>query len=384
MLRLQGVLFGESSGPRGKVKATYIPLFIHLAIVLSRGSGSRAGRSGSVPSRRSLGDLMAGERIAFFRDRRGTRTQSMAALRSRFRLRARDRHGARDRRGRSARPLGRQGRRTPRVAVAGFADTASYHCASPTITSRRSATFIRRRSASNAPFVISTASADRDARRAAMARPRSMGGERTTRRARARGFARSGVDHPFLPVHGEGLHQIPVGPGPCRYHRARPFPLHCQWRDRGAARRTARLCVRASTGCSRTSISSGRADRGAHFGRFHRRAELLRFRARSRARSASPCLKAGAGDPRRDGRIGAHRKPFLATSARSATMRHSHSSTPIAASSASILAAADAVAFAHRLMMDEITPAAWRDISAAGVKAISRRLTRSSSRLLKS
>jgi hydrogenase-4 component F len=37
ILRLQDVLFGEPSGERGKVKATYIPLFIHLALVLMAG-----------------------------------------------------------------------------------------------------------------------------------------------------------------------------------------------------------------------------------------------------------------------------------------------------------------------------------------------------------
>ncbi len=37
ILRLQDVLFGEPSGPTGGVKATYIPLFIHLAIVLIAG-----------------------------------------------------------------------------------------------------------------------------------------------------------------------------------------------------------------------------------------------------------------------------------------------------------------------------------------------------------
>jgi hydrogenase-4 component F len=37
ILRLQDVLFGEPSGPRGRVKATYLPLFVHLAIVLVAG-----------------------------------------------------------------------------------------------------------------------------------------------------------------------------------------------------------------------------------------------------------------------------------------------------------------------------------------------------------
>ena len=37
ILRLQDVLFGEASGPSGKVKATYAPLFLHLALVLAAG-----------------------------------------------------------------------------------------------------------------------------------------------------------------------------------------------------------------------------------------------------------------------------------------------------------------------------------------------------------
>ncbi len=37
MLRLSDVLFGEPSGSPGKVKATYVPLFLHLALVLAAG-----------------------------------------------------------------------------------------------------------------------------------------------------------------------------------------------------------------------------------------------------------------------------------------------------------------------------------------------------------
>src|SRR5204863_7284993 len=37
ILRLQDVLFGEASGPAGEVKATYVPLFLHIAIVLMAG-----------------------------------------------------------------------------------------------------------------------------------------------------------------------------------------------------------------------------------------------------------------------------------------------------------------------------------------------------------
>jgi hydrogenase-4 component F len=37
ILRLQDVLFGEPSGPAGRVKASYLPLFVHLALVLAAG-----------------------------------------------------------------------------------------------------------------------------------------------------------------------------------------------------------------------------------------------------------------------------------------------------------------------------------------------------------
>jgi hydrogenase-4 component F len=37
VLRLQQVLFGDASGPAGGVKATYIPLFLHIALVLIAG-----------------------------------------------------------------------------------------------------------------------------------------------------------------------------------------------------------------------------------------------------------------------------------------------------------------------------------------------------------
>jgi hydrogenase-4 component F len=37
ILRLQDVLFGEPSGPVGEIKATYVPLFLHLALVLMAG-----------------------------------------------------------------------------------------------------------------------------------------------------------------------------------------------------------------------------------------------------------------------------------------------------------------------------------------------------------
>ena len=37
VLRLQDMLFGEPSGEAGRVKASYLPMFLHLAIVLVAG-----------------------------------------------------------------------------------------------------------------------------------------------------------------------------------------------------------------------------------------------------------------------------------------------------------------------------------------------------------
>jgi len=37
VLRLQDVVFGEPTGPAGPVKASYVPLFVHLAFVLIAG-----------------------------------------------------------------------------------------------------------------------------------------------------------------------------------------------------------------------------------------------------------------------------------------------------------------------------------------------------------
>ena len=37
VLRLQDVLFGEPVGPTAPVKASYVPLFVHLAVVLVAG-----------------------------------------------------------------------------------------------------------------------------------------------------------------------------------------------------------------------------------------------------------------------------------------------------------------------------------------------------------
>ena len=41
LLRLQGIVFGPASGPADPVKASYVPLFAHLALVLVAVSGCR-------------------------------------------------------------------------------------------------------------------------------------------------------------------------------------------------------------------------------------------------------------------------------------------------------------------------------------------------------
>ena len=71
--------------------------------------------------------------------------------------------------------------------------------------------------------------ADRRAGYAALARSRLLGRAASARQPGT--AARTRAPYAFLPAEGEGLHQIPVGPGACRHHRAGPFPLHRQWRD---------------------------------------------------------------------------------------------------------------------------------------------------------
>ena len=44
--------------------------------------------------------------------------------------------------------------------------------------------------------------------------------------------------YPFVTVTGDGVHEIPVGTGACRHHRARPFPFFHHRRARAAAGRT--------------------------------------------------------------------------------------------------------------------------------------------------
>ena len=90
----------------------------------------------------------------------------------------------------------------------------------------------------------------------------------------------------FLPVGGRGPASDRGRAGPCRHHRARPFPLHRQWRARGAARAAARLCAQGH----RVADGGRDARRGgqacwAHLRRQHGRL-CLRLRAGRRSGAA--------------------------------------------------------------------------------------------------
>ena len=142
----------------------------------------------------------------------------------------------------AARPVGRD--RLPCTWRCSTRRPARSPCSASTArtsASPRSARRTRRRSAWSAPSATSTALSPTGAGPAALARPRPLG----RARIRSASVDEAAAERPrlyvFLPAEGESLHQIPVGPGACRHHRARPFPLHRQRRDRGAARGAARL-----------------------------------------------------------------------------------------------------------------------------------------------
>ena len=218
VLRLQDVVFGEPSGPTGDGQGV-----LCAAVPASRAGadgGPVAARSrwcaGSAPSRRCSGDAMTRHASpALFADR-----TPVAGHRPwpRYEVDAAtwDAIGAGARRGRrrSARPVGRDRHRASRAARRRRSPRlASSRCDRGPAASRRSAAITRRRSGSSARSAISTASPPTDApdRRpwldhGAWGLRAPLGGKRRRRRSR------DPADYDFLPVHGEGLHQIPVGP----------------------------------------------------------------------------------------------------------------------------------------------------------------------------
>ena len=98
--------------------------------------------------------------------------------------------------------------------------------------------------------------------------------------------------------------------GACRHHRARPFPLHRQRRDRGAARTAPGLCAqRHRIADDRRVAREGGAARGPHLRRQHGRlCAGLRPRRRSRARHRRAAARARSA--RADGGARAARQPF--------------------------------------------------------------------------
>ena len=125
-------------------------------------------------------------------------------------------------------------------------------------------------------------------------------------------------------------------PGACRHHRARPFPLHRQRRDRGAAGGAARLRPQGHRRAARPTADIDQAARIA--ARVSGDSTVAYSFAFARAVEAALGIeppRARQGAARRDGRARAHRQP---------SRRHRRdlqrrllraASTPIAASSAS-------------------------------------------------
>ena len=113
----------------------------------------------------------------------------------------------------------------------------------------------------------------------------------------------------FLPAEGEGAAPDPGRAGARRHHRAGPFPLHGQWRDRRAARGAARLCAqghRAPDG--RRDARAGRAARRRASPATARSPMRSPSRARSKRRSAIEAAAARGLSARADGRARADRQ----------------------------------------------------------------------------
>ena len=83
--------------------------------------------------------------------------------------------------------------------------------------------------------------AGRRRRHAGVARSRLLGRVAAARRQQEEPKSTTGLR--LLARGGRGPAPDPGRAGACRHHRARPFPLHRQRRDGGAAGRAARLCA---------------------------------------------------------------------------------------------------------------------------------------------
>ena len=302
------------AGRSAHVKASYVPLFLHLAVRADRRAVAAGAGRALVPRRRGAARVIADglatasprccracRRLPATGRGRATRSMPTPGLRS---------AGARRRRRRSPRPVGR----TTRTCISRCAPTA---LAQPCVVSighhvrrlsRRSAAIMRRRSGSSARSATSTATAAIGApdRRpwldhGAWGMRAPLGAARAERTARSRRLriparARRG------PARDSGR------PGARRHHRAGALPLHRQRRDGGAAGGAARLrpqghrppaCrCRPRAARSRSSRASPATPRSQR---------ALRLRAPSRPRSTSTCRSA-RGAARRHGGARAHRQ----------------------------------------------------------------------------
>ena len=314
ILRLQDVLFGEPTGPVGQVKASYLPLFVHLALVLMAGLWLpepvvRWFRAVAAQLGMTANDANHLARLL------ANRTP-VAGHRPWPRYEVD--HDAVDRR--SGRRwatgggdlLGLWGDKDiVHMAIARRGAAGALRRVDPrsgTATFPRSAASIRRRSGWSARSAISTASR-RSARRTGGRGSITAPGACARRSARAPPAAlRDPAPYEFLPVQGEGLHQIPVGP----VHAGIIEPGHFRFTANGetVARLEERLGYvhKGIDGLThRRRYRAGGARHRARLRRFHRGLQLrLRARGRSGARRRAAAARQGAA--RRDGGARARRQ----------------------------------------------------------------------------
>ena len=247
-LRLNTIAFGEPRGPTAEAKASYVPMFAHLALVFVAGiylppalvtwfqnvakllgieadgaDGHDRGRLGARPRRMSarggargrlaLRDQATG-RPAIGRCSACGATQAPCTWRVLADERARDRGHQHRMSGRTL-PVGRG------AACAGYP---------PGAHDPRS---LRHRAGGLARYPAL-------ARSGVLGRADPLGERGAAPPTRA--------PYAFLPAEGEEPAPDPGRPGPCRHHRARAFPFHRQRRDRGAAGTAPRLRAQGNRG----------------------------------------------------------------------------------------------------------------------------------------
>ena len=190
--------------------------------------------------------------------------------------------------------------------AAGDIAVLTYECVGRQI-SRASAPSIRRRCGWSAPSA--RCSAWRRSARPTRG-PGSISASGTWRiRSATRRRAQKPEPYRVPPGRRRGAAPDPGRAGACRHHRARPFPLHRQWRVHGAAGAAARLCAQGHRVADGGRVArQGRQARRAHLGRQHGRLFFC-LRAGRGGRVAGD--RAGTRDlsARADGGAGAARQP---------------------------------------------------------------------------